>query len=368
MPNTSKKIKGNKGEWSEFYAFLRILSSPIVFSADKELNPIKGQFYTIKQIVREDIKHSILIYDLSANSESIRIHNESGAEVKIVPRNLISRKLKTIFSKIKTESSPSLSIPECTELMKQLMCRQLKSPTSRKEDIILVLNDPIANLNAKIGFSIKSTVGGASTLLNSSGATNFVFRVDGLRKRKDAINSIDTRAKIRDRIGEIMKNGGRLRFVGVTSDVFEKNLRKIDTILPNIISEMLKTYYSGTGTTVKELLSRLSPDIVREISGFDLDRSDFEFKIKNFLLYVALGLVPSKSWDGILRAYGGYIIVREDGNIVCYHMYNMDAFSEYLYANTRFDTPSTSRHRFGSIYKKNGHLYINLNLQIRFTR
>ncbi|MGY0426708.1 MAG: HpaII family restriction endonuclease [Polaribacter sp.] len=33
----------------------------------------------------------------------------------------------------------------------------------------------------------------------------------------------------------------------------------------------------------------------------------------------------------------------------------------------KLDTPSTTRHRFGKIYKeKNGKLYFKLNLQLRF--
>jgi HpaII restriction endonuclease len=83
---------------------------------------------------------------------------------------------------------------------------------------------------------------------------------------------------------------------------------------------------------------------------------------------VALGMTPGKEWDGFTKTHGGYIIVKEDGEIVCYHLYNRDEFQEYLYNNTRLETPSTSRHKFGSIYTENGSRYIKLNLQIRFLK
>lgn len=79
-------------------------------------------------------------------------------------------------------------------------------------------------------------------------------------------------------------------------------------------------------------------------------------------------MVPQSEWNDRLSSYGGYIVVREDGVLVCYHLYNEDAFKDYLFENTKLDTPSTARHKFGSIYEKNGELFIDLNLQIRFIK
>ena len=77
-------------------------------------------------------------------------------------------------------------------------------------------------------------------------------------------------------------------------------------------------------------------------------------------------MVPSRPWDTYLNTYGGYLVVKENGDLVCYHLYNDDQFKDYLYNNTRFETPSTSRHGFGKIYEEDGELKLKLNLQIRF--
>ena len=79
-------------------------------------------------------------------------------------------------------------------------------------------------------------------------------------------------------------------------------------------------------------------------------------------------MVPSKVWNGKADATGGYIVVREDGEVLCYHLFNMNEFENYLLDNTRFETASTSRHGFGNIYKENEKYYIKLNLQIRFIK
>ena len=50
--------------------------------------------------------------------------------------------------------------------------------------------------------------------------------------------------------------------------------------------------------------------------------------------------------------------------VLCYHLFNRNEFENYLVKNTKFETASTSRHQFGSIYKENGKYYLKLNLQM----
>lgn len=79
-------------------------------------------------------------------------------------------------------------------------------------------------------------------------------------------------------------------------------------------------------------------------------------------------MVPSTVWDGFTRAYGGYIIVKETGDIICYHLYNREDFLIYLYENTKLESASSSRHDYGKLYKKGEEIFFNLNLQIRFLK
>ena len=77
-------------------------------------------------------------------------------------------------------------------------------------------------------------------------------------------------------------------------------------------------------------------------------------------------MMPSKVWTGEYDATGGYLIVKADGEILCYHIYNKNEFEDYLLVNTKLETASSSRHGFGEIYEENGELFFKLNLQIRF--
>src|SRR5690606_8190213 len=94
--------------------------------------------------------------------------------------------------------------------------------------------------------------------------------------------------------------------------------------------------------------------------------SFYELKVKRFLTDVAMGLMPSKVWNGLYDATGGYLIVKEDGDVLCYHLYNRNQFEDYLYHNTRLETPSSTRNGFGVLYKEGSNLKFKLNLQIRF--
>ena len=45
-------IKGNKGEWSEFYTFVKLLADGKIYAADKDLNKNESIFYLILKIIR----------------------------------------------------------------------------------------------------------------------------------------------------------------------------------------------------------------------------------------------------------------------------------------------------------------------------
>ena len=64
-------------------------------------------------------------------------------------------------------------------LLSLLRKQTIKASSSETEnDLELILEDNQTRIqNPAVGFSIKSQLGSASTLLNSSGATNFIYRV-----------------------------------------------------------------------------------------------------------------------------------------------------------------------------------------------
>ncbi len=288
------------------------------------------------------------------------------------PKYIDCSDLKTInweiFNAIKAKSKGPFSINSADKIMSRLGDYSLNASNKFKEDLIIKIHDDITGSDHEIGFSIKSMIGGPATLLNASGATNFTYEIKGLDEVAiNNINNINGKSKIRDRLEAIKKYGAVLEFTKVDSAIFEENLRLCETIMPEILANMLLFYNEGRGGTLEGLIDQMVSNGAK-VSGFSLDRIGYELKLQNLLYIVALGMVPNTKWNGFLRAYGGYIIVRDDGEIVGYNIYNADIFRTYLLKTTKLETASTTRHKFGKIYIENGKMLIKLNLQIRFLR
>jgi len=141
----------------------------------------------------------------------------------------------------------------------------------------------------------------------------------------------------------------------------------IDSALPQVIAEMVLLSYTSKLSKFSELTEQVN---LKNPLNFDFSNKHpfYFYKVKRLLTDIALGMTPSKMWDGKLDATGGYLVVKESGDIICYHIYNRNEFENYLFANTRIITPSTSRYDFGYVFQENDRLYIKLNLQIRFIK
>ncbi len=342
----------NKGEWSEFYVFIKILYDKKLYLLDSDLNKLSS-FYKIVKIIRKEINQSA--YNISDDGI---IKSSSDGNIKIEIEKIkpyISKLLKAL-----RESSGSAFVIEDIEGVFEIINSDIIKVGSSydKSDINLVIDDENL-LNKDIGFNVKSYIGNPPTILNSSRATNFSYEIIGFDGEVEKVNGINTKNKIRDRILYLLDHSESIKFVGLDNDVFCKNLKLIDSLLPNIISIFLLNFFSGNGRKINEIYATIPQ------SSLNLSLEEFGYKIKAFLLSIALGLVPTKEWDGYDSA-NGYIVVKDDGDIGCFSVLEKKTLAEYLFNNTKFDTPSSSRHDYGYVYEKGGKFYIKLNLQIRF--
>lgn len=181
------------------------------------------------------------------------------------------------------------------------------------------------------------------------------------------LNKKESNNPISSKIAKLDDVGHTLSFSGIQNSSFEANLRVIDSKLPEILAQMLLYRYRTGCPHLKEMSKKFDVENPLNFPGSE-ERNFYSYKIKKLLVDSALGMRPSEPWHGRYDATGGYIIVKEDGDAVCYHIYNMNEFSDYLLNNTKFETPSTDRYKFGDYYKENEAVYLKLNLQIRFVK
>jgi len=358
-------ITGNKGEWSEIYALFKLLGDKQLFLGNKDIEKLEGLVYPIIKILRTENNGN---FEYSIQDELIII---SGSE-EVLKVPIISFKKKALFllEAIKENKERTFSVPEIEEFMQSINCISLKASSSAKTDITIVVHDQRTSQQPTLGFSIKSQLGSPSTLLNAGKTTNFIFQVtntDLTDNDIEQINAIDSRSKIMDRIVQIQNKGGEFEFIKTERQIFSNNLVLIDSLLPNILSKIVFDFYSSDFSHLTDLVNATAE---KNPLNFDIENEHkfYEYKIKRFLTDVALGMMPSKVWTGQYDATGGYLVVKQNGDVLCYHIYNRNEFEDYLLNNTKLDTASSSRHGFGEIYKENDKLYFKLNLQIRFTK
>ena len=353
----------NKGEWTELLVFVKLLAEQKLFLSDKDLNK-KVDSFNLKKVTTRNLDLDFYIIDKST-IQLIDFETKEKRQINI--SELLSEKnLNSIKDSI-INGKRTFTIPEFDVIQKSLGFDVVKGGTSsQKSDIVLdIQNDEIDKQNE--GFGIKSYLGSKPTLLNASGNTNFIFRIDDFDDSKiDEINAIDTRTKLKDRIIFIEKFGGKFKYIGAEKETMEHNLKISDSLMPNIVGHLLLSFYRKRISKLTKIINEIHKDgtLNNEINYGGKD--SLEIKVKRLLIDILLGFFAGKKWDGNYLA-NGTIVMKKSGDCVGFHIIDSKSLKDYLFENISLDTPSTTRHRFGKIYKeKDGKLYFKLNLQLRF--
>lgn len=359
-------LSGNKGEWSEIYVFLRLLAEKKLYAGDGNLKKMEDTFYRIIHIVRTEPGGSFEFRINEQEDKILVINLEDNSIINSLSCSQFDKAADILYDEIIQSKAPSFTVPNTELFLRELNIETLKAKSSNKADIKIKIHDINTGYEAIQGFSIKSRLGHPSTLVNAGKTTNFIYEIVG-DITDEVMNQCNASKKFRDKFSILNAHGCTLKFDCMESDTFENNLQLIDGDLPRICAYLLKLYYSTGIGPIKDLLSSLSEE---NPIKYNLSRGHpfYEYKFKKYLIECALGMTPSKVWDGTADATGGYIIVREDGEVVCFHVFDRNEFESYLLNNTKFETASTTRHDFGQIYKGDNRYFLKLNLQIRFLK
>ena len=366
-------ISANRGEHSELLAFLRILHGGTVQVADKAGEP-RQSWLKISAIERpSDPGRRYVIRD-----DNVIVMDESEKEIAVVPKANIKSIADGLHLQIKSASGASFYCASSDEAFQVLKLVGAKAASTVKSDLFLEVVSPVFQGEVlSLGFSVKSELGGLPTLLNA-GATQFEYRIEGCSADDAlAVQEAVPRNKDKDYPGPmrlmpaLAVSNARVVFESVVDPVFEQNLKMIDTSFPRILADTLMHAYLGGELALKDAVR--SPALLDELSNvlslpLPMVERIVKHKIKELLRQSALGMNPGRQWEGQVEAHGGWIIVKENGDVVCFHLINDDDFRDYLLSRTKFDTPSMSRHEAGYVYRQgdSSDAKIKLSLQIRF--
>jgi hypothetical protein len=366
-------ITANKGEHSETLVFLRILHEGAVRVADKLGEPGHSRLKVAAIQRPSDPGMKFHIRD-----EMIHVFDVEGEEIAIVSRQSVKTLADSLYQQIIHSKGASFVCSASDEAFELLRLVGAKAASTVKSDLFLDVYSPVfEGQRVSLGFSVKSELGGLPTLLNA-GATQFQYRVEDFSAEDAlAVQEATPRPARKDYPGPMRLlpalkcSRARVVFESVVNPIFEQNLKMVDTTFPRILaSTLLHAYMSGDLSLdeavecpalldeLSEALSLPGPMVIRLV----------RHKMKELLRQSALGMNPGRQWEGQIEAHGGWLVVKEDGCVVCFHVINDDDFRDYLLSNTKFDTPSMSRHEAGYLYEQEGDTMarLRLSLQVRF--
>ena len=358
-------LRGNIGEWSELYALAYLLVMGGAHPANENQEPNQNLYFKVLQAVIEDNDlQAELRYDIRESNIGIF---ENGYLVGEVAKSDVKRQLDFFFADLASGSGKkTFQLPSGQRLLNLLNKKSISAGSGEREtDLSLVIADvETGGPTPRYGFSIKSQVGQPSTLLNSSGATNIIYKIvpNPLKIQSHLPDLSDSPSSHPQNVRAILDAGYSLIFHEYQSDIFAENLKYVDSNLPeNLAKVVLESYIHDEIKGFADIAERVFPKI-------DKLSEQRLFKLREFLGAVSMGLRPSSAWKGNSSKFKGLMVVKHDGTVVFYYLNSRLNFEEYLYQNVRFERPSTKRHKYGSVFSDGQADFIKLNVQIRFRR
>ncbi len=358
----------NKGEWSELYAFARLLKDGKIFAADENVNKLDDIFFPILKLIRTDVDTQDVDYH---PGDTIQIY-KNGELIGEVDSDYLERNTNILFDSIfqgDTKEKGAFEISGMDSFLENMKIKQIKAPSTEKVDIRMQIHDIKTGYSPIAGFSVKSDVGNPPTLLNAGNNTKFRYQIEGINDADmDEINAIDKTIcseYMKARFDALFKKAKSVKFSCMLDETYENNLMLIDSMLPEIYGDFILYHYMTMNE--KHIDCESLCKMLEANNPIGYSRKNFyTYKIKKLLCASALGMTPGKEWNGNESATGGYVIVKRDGEVLCYHIYNRNFFESYLLKNTTIDRPSASRYDYAYVFKEEGKYFIDLNIQIRF--
>lgn len=361
-------LKGNIGEWSEPYALIKLIADGKLHLGGPNFQKIDDTFYPILKVIRNEKDRDIIFI----KKEDVVFISDGKLDFTIpliaFEENAIVCLDKIKASKKKSTKGP-FEIPEIENFINSFSLTTLKAKSKLKNDITVQIEDLKTIISPTLGFSVKSQLGSPSTLVNASDPTNFTYNIAGNHLDLSQITLINEEKNFSKKIKLLHQLGAYLKFEKVEHPIFASNLQTIDFNFDKILAEVILLFYENETRGINTVANFIDIVTERNSIGYDLNvnSSIYQMIMRKFLTDYALGMRAAEVWKRDYQATGGYLIVRNDGELLCYHFYFTKNFEDYLYNNTKLETPD-ERLGYGQIYFENNIPKIKLNLQIRFRK
>lgn len=366
----------NKGEGSEFYAFLYILGETKLPLVDKDLKET-GRDVNFLKVLREDA-----IYEFTSGN---RVAVYVDGATHYFDCSQAQEEAKKVFSLLVNPGSIPTNAPALSSALKLVCAKKLRAKSANKQDLSASVQFPNVPFSQFIGFSVKSYVGKDPTILNASGDnTRFVYRIlkngqtpsgDELARLKSFYPTTVGNSKIgtyADFYRNALRDGFSFNFKENSGGNLSYNLKFIDSKGPELLARILMEQFAAprTRTPLADLVDEAArkndiPEIQALGDNFEDRRNSLRHKIQNILLAFTTGATPAVKWTGAQTASGGLLVVEKSGKVYCLELLSGNVVGNYLIENAYFEQPSVDRHSKNVLTISPSEVTIDLQLQIR---
>lgn len=369
-------FEATKREWSELYAFFRLLADGSVSLGTPQAKRNEEKMWPIALIQRQEHNGTRRYY---IEGETIRMVTElkepqegAGNETTLcLPRADFGEAAGLILAALKGATDDEVTSPDGIEEFLDAACIfDLEARTEDRTDLSIAFWHVDAPLT---GFNVRSRLSTMNPLLDGGRTANLKFEQTGIKFATPTVSKVnalpESPTEVADRMLLIERLGGHLRYADVADRVFRGNLLMIDLHFPRLLAEMVRTMHLEGMARVSELTQLMCEVNPLKIKEELIEKHGYyTCKMKQFLLTLALGMRPGKIYNGTDSAVEGILLVDGSGAVLCYHKSEKQLFEEFLFLNSRLEKGPVEKDKYGFLEKENGVYYFKLNAKIGLTK
>lgn len=371
--------KMNKGEWAELYVMLKLLGEGKLYTADNMLKKKLNSYLDVLRIIRQEFETQVLEYIVDQEKALVTVKpQESEIVLETISMQEFENNARALFNGLKKVKGLSVVAPvSVCEFAKVIYVSKPKAPAVKalkrqfggKNDIFIEVRDAQTAIVSVMGFSIKSKFGQNPTLFNAGSSSQYLFKLSGCDDTKmNEFNSISDEKGGRgwgSCKAYLFNHSIEMKFTGTQYSIYKDNLFLVRESMAQIMSWCVydRLLSSNSKHEVKETTERMIAD---NPLGVGCPEVYYEKAIKDFLMAGFTGMTAGRRWNGKEQVNGGYIVVSDNGDVICYHSSDREEFRDYLYRNTYFEYVSADKYNWSRIIKIAGEYYLPLNISIRF--
>lgn len=350
-----------KKEWSEVYSFFRLLADGSVYAGTADVKRNGERCLPVVMVQREE-HDGTRRYVLEG--ENVHIIGEKVD--RLIPREDFGEAADRILQAMKGVSDEEVESPAgVEEFLNEVLIYDLEAKTDDRTDYYVAFYSVDAPL---VGFSVRSRIGLLIPLLDGGRTANLKYEQSGIKfavPTVNKINALESADEVPDRMLMIERLGGVLKYADVADKVFRSNLLLIDLHFPRLLAEMLRIMQLDGITKISDLIERMKEINPLKIKDELITKHGFyEFKMKQFLMALALGMRPAKLYNGTDSAVEGFMFVDGSGQLLCYQKSDREVFENFLYRNSRLEKGPIEKDKYGYLERENGVYYFKLNLKV----